>query len=106
MNDDDLIVQAFERMIGRWHDGAGSGVSLIDFLGITRESYALYVEKNVIPDVYNGKPSLFALRMLEKGRIAANNEVKRHLAEGRAVYGRDKDGNPVWIKPKPSGNDF
>jgi hypothetical protein len=35
-------------------------------------------------------------RDLERAREAAQDEVDRHLAAGRPVYGR-QDGKPVWV---------
>lgn len=43
------------------------------------------------------KPSAKALAMLERAREAAQAEVDKHLAAGRPVSGRDRDGKPVVI---------
>ena len=46
-------------------------------------------------------PSDFGLRLQEKMREAATAEVRKHLAEGRSVYGY-RDGKLVEIKPNRS----
>lgn len=34
----------FEDWFERWHEGAGGGLSAIDFLGLTRDEYAAWAE--------------------------------------------------------------
>lgn len=34
-------------LVGRWHDGAGAGKTLIEYLGLTREDYAAWVAQRM-----------------------------------------------------------
>jgi hypothetical protein len=34
-------------LVGKWHDGAGEGKSLIEYLGLTRDEYAAWVEQRL-----------------------------------------------------------
>lgn len=39
-------------LIGRWHEGHGDGRELWEFLGMTREQYAAWVELKGLPEGY------------------------------------------------------
>jgi hypothetical protein len=36
--------------IDQWHDGAGEGMPLYEYLGMTLEEYAAWVERNELPE--------------------------------------------------------
>ncbi len=44
------IADRISNSIDAWHEGAGAGKSLHDFLGWTWEEYKDYVEDNIIPE--------------------------------------------------------
>lgn len=48
--------EAVDTLVGLWHDGAGLGLELHEFLGWTWREYARWVERSVLPNPVRVQP--------------------------------------------------
>lgn len=90
-----------EDAIDLWHDGAGAGLSLAEFLGWSADEYAAYVEESEVPT--GGTPELKMLvstdAVLKVAVLALIRAYRRARIEPNGVGGwrlwTDEEGMDV-----------